>query len=303
MRQLKITQQITSRETLAMNKYLQDISPIPLLTAEEELELPQKMKDGDERARKRFIEGNLRFVVSVSKQYQSTGEKLDDLVSAGNLGLITASEKFDISRGFKFISYAVWWIRQSILQYLAENGKMIRLPLNKITSLNKIKTAIANLEQRLQRTPTSEEIAEYLNEDALRKKVTGKVETLTAQDIEFTIASGGSVSSYDIKVGEDNDSPISDTMEGESEIDINTILNNRDLEHVLRRLFKARLTDREQIVVKRFFGILGEKQSTSLEEIGEDLELTRERVRQIKEKAIKKLKRQSVVDELIDYAN
>lgn len=301
MRQLKITQQITARETVAMNKYLQEISSIPLLTLEEEIDLSNKMKQGDERARKRFIEGNLRFVISVAKQYQSSGEKLDDLVSAGNIGLLDAAERFDTDRGFKFISYAVWWIRQSILKYLAENGKMIRLPLNKITSLNKIKTAMANLEQKFQRTPTSDEIADYINDENSRKKIKGKLETLTAQDVEFTIASGGSVASYDVKVGEDNDAPLSDTIEGEADIDINHILHNRDLTLVLKRVFKAKLTDREQKAVKYFFGILGEEQK-SLEEIGEVMELTRERVRQIKEDGIRKLKRPSVVQELIDYS-
>lgn len=299
MRQLKITQQITTRESVAVNKYLQDISPIPLLTPEEENSLATKMKDGDEKARKRFIEGNLRFVVSVAKQYQSSGEKLDDLISAGNVGIVTAAEKFDVSRGFKFISYAVWWIRQSILQYLAENGKMIRLPLNKITSLNKIKTAIASLEQRFHRTPTSDEIAEYINEDNKKKK---KTETLTGQDIEFTIASGGATTSYDMKVSDDTDSPISDTIEGKADIDINQIFHNRDLEYILKKIFKQKLTDREQKAIKYFFGILGEEQK-SLEEIGEIMDLTRERVRQIKEDGLRKLKKPAVINALIEYAS
>ena len=295
MRQLKITQQITSRESISLNKYLQDVSSIPLLTQEEEIVLAAKIKEGDEAALKRFVEGNLRFVISVAKQYQSSGERLDDLINAGNEGLIVAAKRFDTSRGFKFISYAVWWIRQSIMQYLTENAKGIRLPANKISIINKIKVVTSALEQELHRTPTLEEIGEEL----LRRD-SKKGPKFDPSDLEHIMAASNSLASLDMKVGEESESTLADLIISEGLEDINSSLKNQDLQLVINKVFSKRLSVRERDVITMSFGLFGESQRT-LEEIGIRFDLTRERVRQIREKALKKLKMTNSSKELKEY--
>ena len=294
MRQLKISQQITQRDSIAMNKYLQEIGTIPLLTIEEEQSLPAKIKEGDARALKRFTEANLRFVVSVAKQHQANfpGEKLEDLVGAGNIGLIQAAYKFDVSRGFKFISYAVWWIRQSILQHGAENAKQIRLPLNKITLVNKVKRATNYLEQNLQRIPSADEVAEHLNTIQDREKSEGKIKEVkyfTESDVEEIMAIGGFCSSLDAPVGEEGETTtMHNITPGECSYDINKKLNQEDLVQCINKAMD-KLSPREKEVVNRFYGINGYNAIT-LDEIGDVMDLTRERVRQIKVKALLRLK-------------
>jgi RNA polymerase primary sigma factor len=293
MRQLKIAQQITSRETISVSKYLQEVSTIPLLTMDEELALPAKIKEGDARALKRFVEGNLRFVVSVAKQYQGSGEKLDDLISAGNEGLIEAAKRFDTTRGFKFISYAVWWIRQSIQKHIAENSKQIRLPLNKISLVNKIRTVTSQLEQSLQRNPSVEEI---------RDEVELKFEKVKIEpgDIERIMASNTPLSSLDMTLGENSESTLADLLITETLGDVAQTLKQQDLKLTLQKVFNKKFSPREKDVISMSFGIFGEKQHT-LDEIGYKFDLTRERVRQIKEKALRKLKFNSTAAELKEY--
>lgn len=293
MRQLKIAQQITSRETISVSKYLQEVSTIPLLTMDEELALPAKIKEGDARALKRFVEGNLRFVVSVAKQYQGSGEKLDDLISAGNEGLIEAAKRFDTTRGFKFISYAVWWIRQSIQKHIAENSKQIRLPLNKISLVNKIKTVTSQLEQSLQRNPSVEEIREEIELKFEKVKI-------EPGDIERIMASNTPLSSLDMTLGENSESTLTDLLITETLGDVAQTLKQQDLKLTLQKVFNKKFSPREKDVISMYFGIFGEKQH-SLDEIGDKFDLTRERVRQIKEKAIRKLKFNSTAAELKEY--
>jgi RNA polymerase primary sigma factor len=278
MRQLKITKQVTNRETASLDKYLQEIGRVDLITAEEEVELARKIKQGDGLALERLVKANLRFVVSVSKQYQNQGLSLPDLINEGNLGLIKAAQRFDETRGFKFISYAVWWIRQSILQALAEQARIVRLPLNKIGSINKINKTFAKLEQQLEREPTADEIA--------------KVMDLMPEDVFETLKNSGRHVSMD--------APLSVNDEGGSMYDVmeekDSISPDRDLIHEsLRREIErslSTLTVREADVVRLYFGLNG-NQPLTLEEIGERFELTRERVRQIKEKAVRRLKHTS----------
>lgn len=293
MRQLRITQQITSRESIAVNKYLQDISSIPLLTAEEELSLPAKIKEGDTKALNRFVEGNLRFVISVAKQYQSSGESLDDLINAGNEGLITAALRFDTSRGFKFISYAVWWIRQTIMQHLNENSKSIRLPLNKITIANKLKVVTAKLEQDLNRLPTLDELKEGLTEKYPKLK-------LEPGEIEKVLTASSPVSSLDLKLGDDTESTLIDILTFKGLEDVNDTLQYQDLKTTLKKVLKKRLSPREFDVIVMHYGLFGEPQKT-LEEIGFKIDLTRERVRQIREKSLRKLKQMSSAREIREY--
>lgn len=276
MRQLKITKSITNRESASLDKYLQEIGKEGLITVEEEVELAQRIKKGDREALERLTRANLRFVVSVAKQYQNQGLSLPDLINEGNLGLIKAAEKFDETRGFKFISYAVWWIRQSILQALAEQSRIVRLPLNQVGSLNKLNKAFNKFEQEYERTPTPEELAETLElpkekvADTLR--VSGRHVSVDAPFVE-----GEDNSLLDVLVN--NDSPKADTkLLGES--------LNREIERSL-----STLTERERDIIKLFFGI--GVQEMTLEEIGERFGLTRERVRQIKEKAIRRLRHTS----------
>ncbi len=274
MRQLKIVKQVTNRETPSLDKYLHEISQVELITAEEEVELATRIKKGDSQALDRLIKANLRFVVSVSKQYQNQGLSLPDLINEGNLGLIKAAQRFDETRGFKFISYAVWWIRQSILQALAEQARIVRLPLNKIGSINKINKAFAELEQKFERDPSTLEIAKNLElapediKDALRNS--GRHVSMDAPLIP-----GEEGDLYDVLLASDSPSP-----------DKGLIIESlrKEIERVL-----STLTHREANIVRLYFGLNGNPPLT-LEEIGETFSLTRERVRQIKEKAIKRLK-------------
>ncbi|MAU77184.1 MAG: RNA polymerase subunit sigma [Crocinitomicaceae bacterium] len=279
MRQLKITKQVTNRETASLDKYLQEIGRVDLITAEEEVELARKIKAGDQVALEKLTKANLRFVVSVSKQYQNQGLSLPDLINEGNLGLIKAAQRFDETRGFKFISYAVWWIRQSILQALAEQSRIVRLPLNKIGSINKINKAFARLEQEFERPPTAVELAESLD--------------MTLDEVKQSLKNAGRHVSMDapLKEGDESSSTMYDVLRlGDSpspDDELMTESLRREIERSLRTL-----TPREADVIRLYFGLNGEHPMT-LEEIGERFDLTRERVRQIKEKAIRRLKHTS----------
>ncbi len=276
MRQLKITKSITNRESASLDKYLQEIGKEDLITVEEEVELAQRIKKGDQEALEKLTKANLRFVVSVAKQYQNQGLSLPDLINEGNLGLIKAAEKFDETRGFKFISYAVWWIRQSILQALAEQSRIVRLPLNQVGSLNKINKAFARFEQEYERTPSPEELATAL--DLPKEKVTDTLRISGRHvSVDAPFADGEDNSLLDVLVN--NDSPNADRG-----------LINESLGTEVERAL-ATLTDREKDIIKYFFGI-GCAEMT-LEEIGDKFGLTRERVRQIKEKAIRRLRHSS----------
>ena len=277
MRQLKITKQVTNRETASLDKYLQEIGKVDLITAEEEVELAQRIKAGDQVALEKLTKANLRFVVSVAKQYQNQGLTLPDLINEGNLGLIKAAKRFDETRGFKFISYAVWWIRQSILQALAEQSRIVRLPLNKIGSINKINKTYAFLEQAHERAPSAEEIAKELD--------------MTINDVKESLKNSGRHVSMDAPLVEGEDSNLYDVLNsGESPNPDRTLLHE-SLKTEIERALET-LTPREADVVRFYFG-LGEQHAMTLEEIGETFDLTRERVRQIKEKAIRRLKHTS----------
>ena len=276
MRQLKITKSITNRESASLDKYLQEIGKEELISVEEEVELAQRIKKGDQEALEKLTKANLRFVVSVAKQYQNQGLSLPDLINEGNLGLIKAAEKFDETRGFKFISYAVWWIRQSILQALAEQSRIVRLPLNQVGSLNKINKAFARFEQEHERTPSAEELANEL--ELPREKVTDTLRVAGRHiSVDAPFADGEDNSLLDVLVN--TDSPNADRG-----------LINESLATEVERALEI-LTERERDIIRYFFGI-GCSEMT-LEEIGEKFDLTRERVRQIKEKAIRKLRQSS----------
>lgn len=279
MRQLKITKQVTNRETASLDKYLQEIGRVDLITAEEEVELARKIREGDARALDRLTKANLRFVVSVSKQYQNQGLSLPDLINEGNLGLIKAAKRFDEKRGFKFISYAVWWIRQSILQALAEQARIVRLPLNKIGTINKINKAFSELEQKLERPPSAEELAEVLE--------------ITAEEVKASFKNSGRHVSMDapLKEGDESSSSMYDVLENDALPSPEKELMKESLRKEIKRSLST-LTAREGDVVSLYFGLDG-KYPLTLEEIGEKFELTRERVRQIKEKAIRRLKHTS----------
>jgi RNA polymerase primary sigma factor len=276
MRQLKITKSITNRESASLDKYLQEIGKEELITVEEEVELAQRIKKGDRLALEKLTRANLRFVVSVAKQYQNQGLSLPDLINEGNLGLIKAAEKFDETRGFKFISYAVWWIRQSILQALAEQSRIVRLPLNQVGSLNKINKAFARFEQEYERTPSPEELADALE--------------LPKEKIADTLRVSGRHVSVDAPFVEGEDNSLLDVL-----INSDSPIADRDLikESLCTEIDRAlsTLTERERDIIKYFFGI-GHQEMT-LEEIGDRFGLTRERVRQIKEKAIRRLRHTS----------
>ncbi len=277
MRQLKITKSITNRESASLDKYLQEIGREELITAEEEVILAKKIKEGDQRALEKLTRANLRFVVSVAKQYQNQGLSLPDLINEGNLGLIKAAKRFDETRGFKFISYAVWWIRQSILQALAEQSRIVRLPLNQVGSLNKINKAYSKLEQEFEREPSAEELADILDLPIDKVSDTMKVSGRhVSMDAPFT--NGEESSLLDVLVN--HDSPKADIG-----------LMNESLSKEIDRALST-LTERERDVVKLFFGI-GLNHGLTLEEIGDKFDLTRERVRQIKEKAIRRLRHSS----------
>jgi RNA polymerase primary sigma factor len=277
MRQLKITKQVTNRETASLDKYLQEIGKVELITAEQEVELAQRIKQGDKVALEKLTKANLRFVVSVSKQYQNQGLSLPDLINEGNLGLIKAAQRFDETRGFKFISYAVWWIRQSILQALAEQSRIVRLPLNKIGSINKINKAYAKLEQQYEREPNSEEIAGLLE--------------VTENEVKESMKNAGRHVSMDAPLIQDEDNTMYDVLRSEEAITPETELLYESLRKEIDRAIST-LTTREADVVRYYFGLNGSHPMT-LEEIGEKFDLTRERVRQIKEKAIRRLKHTS----------
>jgi len=277
MRQLKITKQVTNRETASLDKYLQEIGKVDLITAEEEVELARRIKQGDQLALEKLTKANLRFVVSVAKQYQNQGLTLPDLINEGNLGLIKAAQRFDETRGFKFISYAVWWIRQSILQALAEQSRIVRLPLNKIGSINKINKAYSELEQEHERAPSAEEIGEK----------TG----MSEMDVKESMRNSGRHISMDAPLVEGEDSNLYDVLRSSESPNPDNDLLNESLRTEIERSL-ATLTQREADVIRLYFGLSGQHPMT-LEEIGETFDLTRERVRQIKEKAIRRLKHTS----------
>lgn len=277
MRQLKITKQVTNRETASLDKYLQEIGKVDLISADEEVLLAQRIKQGDRLALEKLTKSNLRFVVSVSKQYQNQGLSLPDLINEGNLGLIKAAQRFDETRGFKFISYAVWWIRQSILQALAEQSRIVRLPLNKIGSINKINKAYAKLEQVYEREPNAEEIAELLE--------------ITESEVKDSMRNSGRHISMDAPLVQDEDNNLYDVLKSDEVVTPETELLYDSLRKEIDRAIST-LTGREADVVKLYFGLNGSHPMT-LEEIGEKFQLTRERVRQIKEKAIRRLKQTS----------
>jgi RNA polymerase primary sigma factor len=279
MRQLKITKQVTNRETASLDKYLQEIGRVELLSPEEEVALAQRIKKGDQAALERLTKANLRFVVSVSKQYQNQGLTLPDLINEGNLGLIKAAQRFDETRGFKFISYAVWWIRQSILQALAEQARIVRLPLNKIGSVNKINKAFAKLEQEFERPPTSEEIAECLE--------------MTIEEVQQSLKNGNKAVSMDAPLGFDDDASgnMYEVYSDENNPRPDDKLISQSLGAEIERSLHT-LTAREADVIRLYFGLTGENPMT-LEEIGKRFDLTRERVRQIREKGLRRLKHNS----------
>ncbi|MFA5780891.1 MAG: sigma-70 family RNA polymerase sigma factor [Bacteroidales bacterium] len=277
MRQLKITKQVTNRETASLDKYLQEIGKVNLITAEEEVALAQRIRQGDQVALEKLTKANLRFVVSVSKQYQNQGLSLPDLINEGNLGLIKAAQRFDETRGFKFISYAVWWIRQSILQALAEQSRIVRLPLNKIGAINKINKAFSQLEQAYEREPNPDEIADLLeiSEGEVKESLRNSGRHVS---MDAPIIHGEEINMYDVLKNDDCSTPETDLLYDSLRKEIDRAIST--------------LTPREADVIRYYFGLSGEHALT-LEEIGEKFDLTRERVRQIKEKAIRRLKHTS----------
>ncbi|WP_038030084.1 sigma-70 family RNA polymerase sigma factor [Thermonema rossianum] len=277
MRQLKISKQITNRESQSLDKYLQEIGKVDLLTPEEEVELAKRIREGDQLALEKLTKANLRFVVSVAKQYQNQGLSLGDLINEGNLGLIKAAQRFDETRGFKFISYAVWWIRQSILQALAEQSRIVRLPLNRVGSLNKISKTYSELEQRYEREPSPEELAEELE--------------VSPDEVIDTLKISGRHVSVDAPFVQGEENSLLDVLENDSEESPDTGLVNESLRREIQRALST-LSEREADVITLYFGLNGEHPLT-LEEIGERFNLTRERVRQIKEKAIRRLRHAS----------
>ena len=284
MRQLKITKSITNRESASLDKYLQEIGREELVSPEEEVELAQRIRKGDQEALEKLTRANLRFVVSVAKQYQNQGLSLPDLINEGNLGLIKAAEKFDETRGFKFISYAVWWIRQSILQALAEQSRIVRLPLHQVGSLNKINKALGKFEQENERQPSTEELSEMI--DVPREKIAD------------TLRVSGRHVSVDDPFVEGEDNSLLDVLPNDDSPSADKGLTNESLSTEIERALQI-LTPREKEIIKSFFGI--GCQEMTLEEIGERLDLTRERVRQIKEKAIRKLKKPAASKLLKSY--
>lgn len=275
MRQLKITKSITNRESQSLEKYLQEIGKVELISAEEEVQLAERIRLGDQKALDRLTRANLRFVVSVAKQYQNQGLSLPDLINEGNLGLIKAARRFDETRGFKFISYAVWWIRQSILQALAEQSRIVRLPLNKVGLTGRINKAFSQLEQEFEREPTVEELSDLLN--------------IEIEEIASAMSISSRHVSMDSPLGEGEDNTLMDVMHNPNASSADEEMDhNQSLHTEIDRSLNA-LTDRQQEVIRYFFGI-GVDHPMSLEDIGARFNLTRERVRQIKDKAINKLK-------------
>jgi RNA polymerase primary sigma factor len=277
MRQLKISKQITNRESQSLDKYLQEIGKVDLLTVDEEVDLAKRIRDGDQLALEKLTKANLRFVVSVAKQYQNQGLSLGDLINEGNLGLIKAAQRFDETRGFKFISYAVWWIRQSILQALAEQSRIVRLPLNRVGSLNKISKTFSELEQKYEREPSPDELAEVLD--------------VSISEVVDTLKISGRHVSMDAPFVQGEENSLLDVLENNDENTPDSALMNDSLRKEVQRALST-LTHREADVITLYFGLNGEH-SMTLEEIGEKFNLTRERVRQIKEKAIRRLRHTS----------
>ena len=275
MRQLKISKQITNRETASLDMYLQDIGRVELISAQDEVELAKRIRSGDQRALDKLVKANLRFVVSVSKQYQNQGLSLPDLINEGNLGLIKAAQRFDETRGFKFISYAVWWIRQSILQALAEQSRIVRLPLNKIGAINKINKTASRLEQELEREPSYQEISEAI--EMMPEEISDTMRNNNrhlSMDAPLSASDDGG-NMYDLLSNEGSQNPDKGLMGESLQLEIYRALGT--------------LSEREADVIKLYFGI-GGKHPHSMEEIAEKFDLTRERVRQIKEKAVRRLK-------------
>jgi RNA polymerase primary sigma factor len=285
MRQLKIVKQVTNRDAESLDKYFQEISKIGLITADEEVELALKIKAGNSKALDALVSANLRFVVSVAKQYQGQGLKLSDLINEGNLGLVKAAKRFDETRGFKFISYAVWWIRQSILQALAEQSRIVRLPLNKIGSINKIKKIYARLEQNEQRMPTHKEIAKQLD--------------MTESEVEQSLKNSSRHVSMDAPFKEGEDSNLYNVLQSGDAPRPDSQLMAQSLKIEIERALGT-LTYKEAKVIKMFYGI-GNEAMSSLDEIGEKFDLTRERVRQVKQKAIRRLQSGSKTQMLKTY--
>ncbi len=275
MRQLKITKQITNRESYSLDKYLQEIGKVELLTPEEEVELARRIKENDEEALEKLVKANLRFVVSVAKQYQNQGLSLPDLINEGNFGLIKAAKRFDETRGFKFISYAVWWIRQSILQALAEQSRIVRLPLNRVGAINKISKIYSQLEQEFEREPSPEEIAQLIDD-------------MEVEDVKEAMRLAGKHISIDAPFVEGEDNNLLDVLPSNDFPKPEDGLIRESLQEEIERAFST-LNQREADVLRLYFGI-GQDHALTLEEIGEKFGLTRERVRQIKEKAIRKLR-------------
>lgn len=285
MRQLKIVKQITNRESQSLDKYLQEIGKVDLITSDVEVELAKRIREGDQIALEKLTKANLRFVVSVAKQYQNNGLTLGDLINEGNVGLIKAAKRFDETRGFKFISYAVWWIRQSIMQALAEQSRIVRLPLNRVGSLNKISKTFSDLEQKFQREPSAEELADVLD--------------LSAEEITDNLKIGGRHVSVDAPFVQGEENSLLDVLANDSEQTPDSGLMADSLRREVQRAL-ATLTQRESDVMAYYFGLNGEHAMT-LEEIGEKFGLTRERVRQIKEKATRRLRHSSRSKTLKSY--
>lgn len=273
MRQLKITKQVTNRDTPSLDKYLQEIGKVELITPEDEVVLARRIKSGDREALAKLVKANLRFVVSVAKQYQNQGMSLPDLINEGNLGLMKAAQRFDETRGFKFISYAVWWIRQAILQALAEQARIVRLPVNKIGSINRINRAFSRLEQEYEREPSSQEIADMLE--------------MAPDEVKEALKTNGRTVSMDAPISSEEDNTMYDVLQSNDAPSPDKNLINESLAYEIERALST-LSPREAKVLKLYFGITM-KHPFTLEEIGEELGLTRERVRQIKEKAIKRI--------------
>ena len=277
MRQLKISKQFTNRENKSLDKYLNEISKVPMIDAQEEVQLAQRIREGDQAALEKLVNANLRFVVSVSKQYQNQGLTLGDLINEGNMGLIKAAKRFDETRGFKFISYAVWWIRQSILQALADQSRIVRLPLNKVGSLGRITQASARLEQELEREPTPQEIADSLD--------------IGITEVENALRSSGRHLSIDAPLAEGEDNTLLGVLDNNDEPNPDMPLLNESLQNEINRVIST-LSDKERDVLKYYFGLDGNPAHT-LEDISDKVGLTRERVRQIKEKALRRLRKSS----------
>jgi len=286
MRQLKITQTITNRESQSLERYFNEINKVDLLTPDEEVELARRIRQGDEAALEKLTKANLRFVVSVAKQYQNRNLSLNDLINEGNLGLVKAARKFDETRGFKFISYAVWWIRQSIMQALADQSRIVRLPLNKTGALNKINRAYSELEQKYEREPTPEELADILDMDI--------------EEISSTLRAGTRQVSVDAPFSDEEGNSLLDVLENKNTPSTDQGVAYTGSLRVETARALACLPDREKVVVEMFFGI-GREHPMSLEQIGETLDLTRERVRQIKEKAIRRLRASTKSKMLAEY--